>query len=133
MQPLAGIRGCGLGLRREFLNDLPSGSYQPDWYELTPENWIHMPYQYREVFHKAVEGFSLVAHGLSLSIGSPDLLNKKFLSELKDFLDEYNIKHYSEHLSFSVCVTIFQRKCILFKNLSSFLMNLLTPQIKKNI
>ena len=102
MQALDGIKGCGIGLRREFLNDLPSTLYQPDWYEITPENWIHMPYQYREPFSRAIEGFPLVAHGLSLSIGSPDPLNREFLADLKQFLDEYKIKHYSEHLSFSV-------------------------------
>ncbi len=39
--------------------------------------------------------------GLSLSIGSVDKLNKKFVKQIKTFLDRYNIEHYSEHLSFS--------------------------------
>ena len=101
MFPLAGIQGCGVGLRRDFIRDLESLHFQPSWFEIVPENWIYTPYCHRDAFNQVAEKFPLVAHGLSLSIGSPDPLNYKFLKELKQFLDEYNIEHYSEHLSFS--------------------------------
>jgi len=45
--------------------------------------------------------FPITCHGLSLSIGSPDSLNFKFLKDLKDFLNFFEIDIYSEHLSFS--------------------------------
>ena len=101
MATLEGIYGCGVGLRREFLRSLQSSDFKPDWFEVTPENWISMPFEFREYFEKAVEDTPVVAHGLSLSIGSPDPLNLDFLSDLKTFFERFQIKHYSEHLSFS--------------------------------
>ncbi|MES0490171.1 MAG: DUF692 domain-containing protein [Leptospirales bacterium] len=101
MVTLEGISGCGVGLRREFLRSLQNSDFRPDWYEIVPENWISMPFEFRDYFEKVIEGIPLVAHGLSLSIGSVDPLNLNFLSEVKTFFELFNIKHYSEHLSFS--------------------------------
>ena len=95
------LHGCGIGLRREFIKDLKASKLKPDWLEVTPENWIHMPYEYRELFEEFADKYTLAAHGLSLSIGSTEPLDKTYLSELKTFLDRFKIEHYSEHLSFS--------------------------------
>lgn len=95
------INGYGLGLRSDFLLDIANSSFQPDWWEVTPENWIHMPKVYEKAFEEAVFSRPTIAHGLSLSIGSVDKLNKKFVKQMKTFLDRYNIEHYSEHISFS--------------------------------
>lgn len=101
MNTLKGIEGCGIGLRSEHILDIASSGFRPEWLEITPENWIYMPYHYREAFEQVLSKFPVTAHGLSLSIGSPEALNMDFLKELKDFLDRYKIEHYSEHLSFS--------------------------------
>jgi len=101
MSTLHGIKGCGLGLRSEHILDVIPSGFTPDWLEITPENWMHMPYHYKEAFEEVVSKFPIMAHGLSLSIGSPEALNMGFLKELKVFLDKYKIEHYSEHLSFS--------------------------------
>lgn len=95
------IKGCGLGLRSDFLLDLKNSDFNPDFWEITPENWMHMPKIFEKAFEEAVFSKPTVAHGLSLSIGSADKLNKKFVKQIKTFLDRYNIEHYSEHLSFS--------------------------------
>lgn len=95
------IEGCGLGLRSEFLNDIEENGFLPDWWEITPENWINMPSHRREKFEYALSLRPAIAHGLSLSIGSTDPLDTSFLKTLKDFFDRYGIEHYSEHLSFS--------------------------------
>ena len=95
------IKGCGLGLRSDFLLDLKNNDFNPDFWEVTPENWMHMPKVFEKAFEEAVFSKPTIAHGLSLSIGSADKLNKKFVKQIKTFLDRYNIEHYSEHLSFS--------------------------------
>ncbi len=95
------FHGCGLGLRREFLEDFISLKKKPDWIEITPENWIFTPHRYRESFEQIMGSLPVVAHGVSLSIGSPEPIDKSFLKEIKAFLDRYKIEHYSEHLSFS--------------------------------
>ncbi|MEA1913735.1 MAG: DUF692 domain-containing protein [Campylobacterota bacterium] len=95
------ISGCGLGLRREFFDDITfqKNSFVPDWWEVTPENWIDMPIWYQEKFEHIAQQSHLVAHGVSLSLGSQ--VSKKYLKKLKSFLDTYNIKYYSEHISYS--------------------------------
>jgi len=95
------INGCGLGLREEFIFDLQKSTNKPSWLEVTPENWIHTPKKYQKVFDFLMDEFDIVCHGLSLSIGSYEDLDMKFLKQLKEFMDRYNIQHYSEHLSFS--------------------------------
>lgn len=101
MSILNGVNGCGIGLRSEHILDLIPSGFSPDWLEITPENWIHLPYHYKEAFEEVVSKFPIMTHGLSLSIGSPEALDMGFLKELKTFLDRYKIEHYSEHLSFS--------------------------------
>lgn len=95
------LQGCGLGLRSNFLLDIKNSDFQPDWWEITPENWMHMPKIYEKAFEEAVFSRPTVAHGLSLSIGSVEKINKKFVKQIKEFLDRYSIEYYSEHLSFS--------------------------------
>jgi hypothetical protein len=95
------IHGCGLGLRREFLDAFIALKKKPDWIEITPENWIFTPHRYREPLESIMASMPVVAHGVSLSIGSTDAIDKSFLTVMKTFLDRYNIEHYSEHLSFS--------------------------------
>lgn len=95
------LKGCGLGLRSDFLLDLEKTEYRPDWWEVTPENWMFMPKVFEKAFEEEVFSRPTVAHGLSLSIGSIDKINKKFVRQIKNFLDRYNIEFYSEHLSFS--------------------------------
>lgn len=95
------FKGCGLGLRSDFLLDVFSSDFQPDWWEVTPENWMYMPKVYEKAFEEAVFSRPTIAHGLSLSIGSVDKINKKFVKQMKTFLDRYKIEYYSEHLSFS--------------------------------
>lgn len=83
---MQGINGCGLGLRREFLDEIMNNQgFLPDWWEITPENWIYMPHHHREAFEKALSLRPAIAHGLSLSIGSPDPLDMGFLKKLKAF------------------------------------------------
>ena len=95
------VKGCGLGLRSEFLLELDEHTFRPDWWEVTPENWLSMPTIFKEAFEKEVFSRPTVAHGLALSIGSAEPLNKKFVRQIKRFLDYYHIADYSEHLSFT--------------------------------
>ncbi|MDZ7742248.1 MAG: DUF692 family protein [Bacteroidota bacterium] len=58
---------------------------------------------WNKVFKEATSRYPLYTHGLSLSVGSPDLLDMAFLTNIKQFLKETNARIYSEHLSFSKC------------------------------
>jgi len=93
----------GLGYRRDFADEFLDGSVTPDFVEFAPENWMNIGGYWKKEINKIVERYSILCHGLSLSIGSPDALDMDFLKKLKAFLDEYNVKIYSEHLSFAKC------------------------------
>ncbi|MEY4503798.1 MAG: hypothetical protein RL154_90 [Pseudomonadota bacterium] len=97
------IIGCGLGLRLEFLDEVYNfdKTELPNWFEIAPENWIDINPLLIKKLEKIASDFPLVAHGLSLSIGSIEPLNIDFIKLIKEFLNRFGIKHYSEHLSFS--------------------------------
>ncbi len=93
----------GLGYRRDFADEFMNGTIIPDFVEFAPENWIGIGGYWKKQLDKIAEKYPVLCHGLSLSIGSPDPLDFEFLKELKTFLDRYNVKLYSEHLSYSKC------------------------------
>ncbi len=95
------INGSGLGLRRSFLDEIVMQPPEAvDFYEVAPENWINIGGKMGKQFRAMTERFPFIAHGLSLSIGSPDPLDEEFLRSVKSFLAEHQIQLYSEHLSY---------------------------------
>jgi uncharacterized protein (UPF0276 family) len=68
--------------------------------EVAPENWMSVGGRYGKAFREFTERVPFVCHGLSLSIGGPSPLDETFLHRLKQFLDQHNIRCYSEHLSY---------------------------------
>lgn len=95
------LHGAGLGLRRAFLSEIVENPPQEvDFYEVAPENWITIGGKLGKQFRAMTERFDFVAHGLSLSIGSSDLLDETFVREVKNFIAAHQIKFYSEHLSY---------------------------------
>ena len=93
----------GLGFRRDISDKILSLSSndKPAFVEFAPENWIDLGGFWGKKLKEVSEQFSITAHGLSLSIGSPDPLNWDFIKQVKSFLDEHSITIYSEHLSYS--------------------------------
>lgn len=95
------VQGAGLGFRRDLIDELSSSfPEQVSFMEIAPENWMRVGGKAGKVFRKFTEQHDFVCHGLSLSIGSPEPLDVDFIRELKRFLDEHDIKAYTEHLSY---------------------------------
>ena len=98
------ISGVGLGFRRDIAHDLLHlKENAPRFVELAPENWMGLGGFWGKMLKKAAEKYPITCHGLSLSIGSPDPLDRDFLRELKVFLRSLDVQIYSEHLSYSKC------------------------------
>lgn len=94
----------GLGYRRDFADEFQDGGLiKPDFVEFAPENWMNIGGYWKKQIDKIAERYPVFCHGLSLSIGSPDPLDMSFLKQLKTFLNTYDVKIYSEHLSFAKC------------------------------
>ena len=95
------LQGAGLGLRRSFLSEiLQTPHTDVDFYEIAPENWITMGGKLGKQFRAMTEKNRFVCHGLSLSIGSTDLLDETLVRQIKAFMAAHSIEHYSEHLSY---------------------------------
>ncbi|MGB5353400.1 MAG: DUF692 domain-containing protein [Woeseia sp.] len=95
------VSGAGLGLRRGLMDALMANPPEEvDFMEVAPENWIHVGGKLGKKLRFFTERYPFLIHGLSLSIGSPAPLNEELLEDVRDFMDEHDIRFYSEHLSF---------------------------------
>jgi uncharacterized protein (UPF0276 family) len=71
-----------------------------DFFEIAPENWIGVGGTLGRRLRALTERFPFICHGLSLSLGGPAPLDETFLRRVRRFLDEHQIRLYSEHLSY---------------------------------
>lgn len=95
------VQNVGLGLRRSFLTEIiETPPKNVSFYEVAPENWMTLGGKLGKQFRAMTEQFNFICHGLSLSIGSTDPLDEEFIRNLKGFMQQHQIKFYSEHLSY---------------------------------
>jgi uncharacterized protein len=77
----------GLGLRTEHYNEVLVNKPDVDWFEIISENYRvsrDKPIYYLD---KIRQDYPMLMHGVSLSIGSTDLLDIDYLKKLKQQLD----------------------------------------------
>mgnify|MGYP003591693135 FL=1 len=92
----------GIGYRKDFSDAfLESSILKPDFIEVAPENWMEIGGFWKQQLKKAVERYPLFCHGLSLSVGSPEGIDIGFVKKVKQFLEDFQVSVYSEHLTFS--------------------------------
>ncbi|MCB1772945.1 MAG: DUF692 domain-containing protein [Gammaproteobacteria bacterium] len=95
------VTGAGLGFRMDLIDQMRANPpRQVDFMEIAPENWIRVGGARGKYLREFTERYPFVGHGLSLSIGGPAPLDDGFLVDLKSFLDQHDIKAYTEHLSY---------------------------------
>lgn len=95
------VNGTGLGLRRAFTGSIADHDLSfINFMEAAPENWIDVGGKFGRQFRQITETMPMVCHGLSLNLGGPAPLDEAFLYKVKQFLNEHNIRCYSEHLSY---------------------------------
>lgn len=101
MSTLSPLAGAGLGLRRTLLGPLSScTAADVQFLEVAPENWIRVGGRLGRQLAEYTERFPFVCHGLSLSLGSVDALDRDLLAGIKGFLRRHSVLCYSEHLSY---------------------------------
>lgn len=99
------IQGAGLGLKRELIAPLMQQQDEPllkslNFVEIAPENWLQAGGKYAVELDWFAQRYPIVCHGLCLSLGGPDPLNVGFLKQVKQFLQDFEIPLYTEHLSY---------------------------------
>ncbi|MGB4857997.1 MAG: DUF692 domain-containing protein [Dokdonella sp.] len=90
--------GHGLGLRVDHYDAILEDKPAIDWLEIVSENYLvpgGRPLNYLERFR---ERYPLVMHGVSLSIGSTDTLDREYLKSLRQLADHVQPAWVSDHL-----------------------------------
>jgi uncharacterized protein (UPF0276 family) len=70
------------------------------FFEVAPENWIHMGGRFEEPLAQIADQMPMVCHGLSLNLGGQAPLDTQLIAETRTFLDRHNASYFSEHLSY---------------------------------
>lgn len=90
--------GHGLGLRVDHYEAILADQAPIDWLEVISENYLvpgGRPLHYLDRFR---ERYPLVMHGVSLSIGSTDPLDRDYLKSLRALADRVQPAWVSDHL-----------------------------------
>ena len=93
--------GFGLGLRTEHFQHVLDHQPAVDWFEVLSENFMVAGGKPRYYLSAIGERYPLVMHGVSLSIGATDPLDKNYLSQLKSLAEAVNPQWISDHLCFT--------------------------------
>ena len=90
--------GLGVGLRNQHFSYLMNHDPGVDWFEIISENFIDNYGYARHVLTHLASIRPIVMHGVSLSIGSTDLLNWDYLKKLKALAEFVQPAWISDHL-----------------------------------
>jgi len=90
--------GFGLGLRTDHYEAILAGSPPVDWFEIISENYMVPGGKPLHFLDRVRERYPLVMHGVSLSIGSTEPLNRDYLRQLKQLADRVQPAWMSDHL-----------------------------------
>jgi uncharacterized protein (UPF0276 family) len=90
--------GHGIGLRRDHFERILAGPTRIDWFEAISENFMVPGGRPLDVLTRVRERYPIALHGVSLSIGSSDPLNERYLDELDALAKRFQPAWISDHL-----------------------------------
>ena len=93
--------GFGLGLRKPHYSEFLDHQVAVDFVEIISENFMVDGGRPRDILRRVRERYPLAMHGVSMSIGSADGLDRAYLARLKALADEIEPLFISDHLSWS--------------------------------
>ena len=90
--------GIGLGLRTTHYSTIVEQKPAVAWFEILSENYMRTAGRPLDFLDQISDAYPVVMHGVSLSIGSTDPLDREYLSELKALRARCNARWVSDHL-----------------------------------
>lgn len=90
--------GIGVGLRTVHFSHILSQRPPVDWFEVLSENFMETDGRPLYVLDQIVDRYPVALHGVSLSIGSTDPLDRDYLRKLKDLATRTRAHWVSDHL-----------------------------------
>ncbi len=89
---------AGIGLRSNHYRDFQTGKPATAWVEAHSENLFAAGGLVHQVMEQIRSNYPLSLHGVGLSLGSADPLNRKHLRQLQQLITRYEPGLVSEHL-----------------------------------
>jgi uncharacterized protein (UPF0276 family) len=90
--------GVGLGLRTVHYSHILEAKPAVDWFEIISDNYMETAGRPLYYLDAIAERYPVVMHGVSLSIGSTDPLNRAYLANLRALRDRTRARWVSDHL-----------------------------------
>jgi len=93
--------GAGAGLKHEHAADIFGGIGHIDFFEIHAENYMGAGGPPHHLLRRIRTDYPLSVHGVGLSIGGADPLDRNHLARLKALIARYEPSAFSEHLAWS--------------------------------
>lgn len=93
--------GIGVGLKPEHFGDILATRPDLGFFEIHAENYLVAGGPFHHWLTRIRENHALSVHGVGLSIGGEDPLDRAHLDALAGLLDRYQPHAFSEHLAWS--------------------------------
>jgi uncharacterized protein (UPF0276 family) len=90
--------GIGLGLRTTHYSTIVAEKPAVDWFEIITENYLRTQGRPLDFLDQIAEAYPVVMHGVSMSIGSTDPLDREYLGEVRALRDRTKARWVSDHL-----------------------------------
>lgn len=91
----------GVGLRPPHIQTIMTEQPDVGWLEIHSENYFSITSPARQQLREIANHYPISCHGIGLSLGSADPLDRQHLQHLKQLVDEINPIAVSDHLSWS--------------------------------
>lgn len=90
--------GLGVGLRTTHFGHILANQPDVGWFEIVTENFMDTEGRPLHILEQIAERYPIVLHGVSLSIGSTDPLDKGYLRRLKTLAERVDAAWITDHL-----------------------------------
>jgi len=90
--------GFGLGLRTDHYREVLDSPPAVDWFEVITENYLVPGGKPLEFLYRIRESYPMVMHGVSLSVGGCEPIDRDHLAGLARLADSLDVPWFSDHL-----------------------------------
>ena len=92
---------AGVGFKAEHAQDVFDAAPAVGWFEVHPENYMVAGGPRLAMLEELCARYPVSMHGVGLSLGGGEPLNKNHLADLKRLVDRFNPAMVSEHIAWS--------------------------------
>ena len=93
--------GAGFGFREPYLSELFLNQDKVDFLEITADHYMDPTPEKRRELDLLADHFTLIPHGLNLSLGSAEGLDSDYLRKFAEIVERVNPPWWSEHICFT--------------------------------